>query len=227
MNEIKLPNGGILIGSKGIGGSEASAIIGLCPYMNSVELWEYKTGRRKKKDISNNYLVKYGLQAEEQIRNLYALDFPDVSVNYKPFDLRRHPIHDFMICVLDGEQTRKNGDKGTLEIKTVNVLNNEHIRREWGAIKGNNGQCIKKVPQNYYIQIVHSMFVAQHKFADLVARFRYFDNEGKVAFCKTDYFHWELEDVEEDIKYIVSEEKKYWNNYVLRDVRPPLVLPPI
>ena len=39
---------------KGIGGSEIASVIGQNPYMTNVELWELKTGRRKKPDISDN-----------------------------------------------------------------------------------------------------------------------------------------------------------------------------
>ena len=38
---------------KGIGGSEASAILGLNPYMTNVQLWRYKTGREVPEDISD------------------------------------------------------------------------------------------------------------------------------------------------------------------------------
>ena len=45
---------------KGIGASEASAILGCNPYMSNVDLWEIKTGRRQAADISNKACVQYG-----------------------------------------------------------------------------------------------------------------------------------------------------------------------
>ena len=42
---------------KGIGASEASAIIGLNPYMNNVQLWELKTGRKERADISIIFII--------------------------------------------------------------------------------------------------------------------------------------------------------------------------
>ena len=43
-----------------IGGSDASAVIGLNPYMSNVELWQIKTGQAIQEDISDKPYVKYG-----------------------------------------------------------------------------------------------------------------------------------------------------------------------
>ena len=63
--------------AKGIGGSEAAAIIGLSPWCSNVELWRRKTGRHAAPDISNNAAVAYGHDAEPLIRRLFALDYVD------------------------------------------------------------------------------------------------------------------------------------------------------
>ena len=47
----------------GIGGSDASAILGMNPYKSNIELFEEKTGRRLPEDISDRPYVKYGTQA--------------------------------------------------------------------------------------------------------------------------------------------------------------------
>lgn len=230
-NEIILPNGGLLRISAGIGGTEASAILGCNPYMNSVELWEYKTGRREKKDLSGNALVQNGIKSEPFIRGLIECDRPDLEIKYKEFDFRRNSTHDFMICVLDGETARHNNatqkEYGTLEIKTVNVLNHDHISRNWGNYKDENGEWKRRVPQNYYIQVIHSMAVCGHQFADLVARFRFFDKDKNVSHCSTEYYHWERKEVASDIDFLMEKEQVFWEEFVLKDKRPPLVLPTI
>ena len=38
---------------KRIGGSEASAVVGLNPYMSNTDLWSIKTGREQDKDHNN------------------------------------------------------------------------------------------------------------------------------------------------------------------------------
>ena len=67
---------------KGIGGSEASAIIGLNPYMTNQDLWKIKTGLVEPEDISDKPYVKYGTQAEMHLRELFSLDFPQYLVEY-------------------------------------------------------------------------------------------------------------------------------------------------
>ena len=64
---------------KGIGGSEVSAIVGQNPYMNNFELWEYKTGRKQPEDISNKSYVIFGANAEEHMREMFKLDFPELK----------------------------------------------------------------------------------------------------------------------------------------------------
>ena len=68
---------------KRIGGSDASAIVGLNPYMSNVDLWEIKTGRREQEDISEKSYVKYGTEAEKHLRELFRLDYPEYEVGYK------------------------------------------------------------------------------------------------------------------------------------------------
>ena len=49
----------------GIGGSDASAVVGLNPYKSNIELFEEKIGRKIPKDISDKPCVIYGKKAEE------------------------------------------------------------------------------------------------------------------------------------------------------------------
>ena len=58
-----------------IGGSDASAVVGMNPYKNNVELWMEKTGQIIPEDISDKPYVQYGTQAEMHLRGLFRLDF--------------------------------------------------------------------------------------------------------------------------------------------------------
>ena len=66
-----------------IGGSDAAAILGLNPYKTDMQMWEEKTGRRTAPDISDLPYVKYGTEAEEPLRELFKLDFPEYKVLYE------------------------------------------------------------------------------------------------------------------------------------------------
>ena len=47
----------------GIGGSDASAVVGKNPYKTNIELFEEKTGRRIAPDISEKPYVIYGKES--------------------------------------------------------------------------------------------------------------------------------------------------------------------
>ena len=64
----------------GIGGSDAAAIMGVSPYMDTITLWEIKTGKRQEPEVSNSY-VKYGIEAEAHIAALFALNNPTIFVH--------------------------------------------------------------------------------------------------------------------------------------------------
>ena len=71
-----------LVNRKGIGGSDASAILGLNPYKTNQELWMEKKGQMSPVDISDKPYVKYGNDAEPLLRALFALDYPEYKVEY-------------------------------------------------------------------------------------------------------------------------------------------------
>ena len=58
----------------GIGGSDASAVVGMNPYKSNIDLFEEKIGRRIPEDISDKPCVIYGKLAEEPIRQLFKLE---------------------------------------------------------------------------------------------------------------------------------------------------------
>ena len=69
----------------GIGGSDASAVVGMNPYKSNIALFEEKTGRRIPEDISEKPYVIYGKKAEEHIRELFRLDYPEYQVDHHEF----------------------------------------------------------------------------------------------------------------------------------------------
>ena len=126
----------------GIGGSDASAILGMNPYKSNIELFEEKTGRRLPEDISDRSYVKYGTQAEPLIRSLFTLDYPEYQVIYHENRILRNETFPFMQASLDGELIDSEGRKGILEIKTTNILQSMQ-REKWKD----------RIP-DYYIQVL-------------------------------------------------------------------------
>lgn len=95
----------------GIGGSDASAVIGMNPYKSNIDLFEEKIGRRFPEDISGKACVIYGKHAEEPIRELFKLDYPEYKVEHHEFRILRSIEHPFMQASLDGELTDQKEEK--------------------------------------------------------------------------------------------------------------------
>ena len=198
----------------GIGGSDASAIVGMNPYKTNVDLWMEKTGQVVPKDISEKPYVKYGTQAEMHLRGLFRLDFPQYHVDYVENNMFLNDKYPWAHASLDGWLEDQEGRKGILEIKTTEILNSMH-KEKW---KGEH------MPDNYYIQILHYLLVTEFDFAVLKAQLKtVFDG---VPYLQTKHYFIERADVEEDIQYLANAEKEFWKS-VQEKKCPALILPNI
>lgn len=200
---------------KGIGGSDAAAILGLNPYKDNIKLWEEKTGRRQAEDISEKEYVKYGTNAEDLLRELFKLDYPKYEVRHDENAIIKHPKYPFLFASLDGTLIDKEtGEMGILEIKTTNILQSMQ-REKWK----------EKIPDNYYCQVLHYLNVTGYSFVILKAQLKY-DYDGEI---KLDTRHYKIlkEEVAEDMKMLEEKEIEFWTKYVETGIRPPLTLPTI
>ncbi len=196
-----------------IGGSDASAIVGMNPYRTNIELWKIKTGQLEAEDISEKPYVKYGTQAEEHIRALFALDFPEYKVKYLENNMWLNDKYPFAHASLDGWLEDEEGRKGILEIKTTNILQSMQ-KEKWNH----------RIPDNYYIQILHYLMVTEFEFAVLVAQLKSEFN-GEI-YKQTKHYKIERAEVEEDIKFLKTSERKFWQQ-VQENKCPALILPEI
>lgn len=208
----------------GIGGSDAAAILGLNPFMTNVELWEIKTGRKEQEDISQKPCVLYGTKAEQHLRELFKLDYPELYVDneeYKTYSSIKYPFirGSFDGVISDG----KSGKMGVLEIKTATIRKKIDLEK-WQD----------QIPQNYYCQILH-YFLCREDFefavlkAKLLLTFKKKENEifSVIPSEIRQYFINRYdEQVISDMEYLLESEKEFWG-YVERDERPPLKLPKI
>lgn len=199
---------------KGIGGSEASAIVGMNPYMTNIDLWNIKTGQVVPQDISDKPYVKYGTNAEEHLRALFELDFPQYEVEYVDNNSYFNDKYPFALASLDGVLIEKEtGRKGILEIKTTNILQSMQ-KEKWK----------ERIPDNYYIQVLHYLLVTEYDFVVLVAQLKSEFN-GDI-YKQTKHYKIERADVEADIQYLANEELKFWK-LVQEKKKPALLLPEI
>ena len=196
-----------------IGGSDASAILGMNPYRTNIELWQIKTGQLTQEDISEKPYVKYGTQAEQYLRELFKLDFPEYQVFYEENNMWLNGKYPFAHASLDGWLVDQDGRKGVWECKTTNILQSMQ-KEKWNH----------RIPDNYYIQIIHYMLVTDFDFAVLKAQLKSEFN-GEI-YLQTRHYKIERSEVEEDIRYLEAAERRFWKQVQERK-RPDLVLPRI
>lgn len=130
-----------------LGASEVSCVLGM-GFQTQLDLWNVKTGKVKPKDLSDNEKVRYGTDAEENLRALFALKNKDkYLIEYNPYRVYNHEKYPYLTATLDGELTRvEDNAKGVWECKTVWV-NSSRVLEDW------NG----RIPDKYYIQVCEQL----------------------------------------------------------------------
>lgn len=203
----------LLMRHKGIGGSDAGAVLGVNKYKNNVELWKEKTGRIIPEDISDKSAVKFGKSAEAPIRELFKQDFPQYKVDYHEFYMYVNDDYPFIFATLDGEIKDENDREGILEIKTTTIQNSNQWN-EWED----------KIPDSYYVQILHQLAATGWEFAILKSYIRYYrDNSLRVSIR---HYRIERVEVKDDIDYLINKESEFWK-CVAENKQPALILPDI
>lgn len=196
-----------------IGGSDAAAIVGLNPYKTNTDLYLEKTGQKESPDISDKPYVLYGTKAEEHLRELFRLDFPQYQVQYFDNNMYLNSRYPFAHASLDGELIDEDGRRGILEIKTTNILQSMQ-KEKWRD----------RIPDNYFIQILHYLMVTEFDFVVLKAQLK--SEFGGQIYLQTKHYFIERSEVEGDIEYLAEEEEKFWK--CVEDKRmPDLILPDI
>ena len=193
-----------------VGGSEAAALVGKNPYMSNIDLYRIKTGQQAKADIDDKEYVIYGRNAEEHLRALFALDYPQYEVDYIDNNSFWNDKYPWASASLDGWLTDQDGRKGILEIKTTNILQSMQ-KEKWDH----------RIPDNYYCQCLWYMGVTEFDFAILKAQLKY-DYAGDV-FLTTKHYHMDRAEVQEDIDYLMQRGESF-AEYVRARKEPPLVI---
>ena len=188
--------------AQGIGASEAAAIVGLSPWMSKNDLWEIKTGKKIAKDLSGNAAVEQGIRMEGAIRTVFAARHPEFQVEHHAYDILYQTERPWLFATLDGEITESFADssvkKYPLEIKTSTPRG----KADWD--KWSDG----KIPDNYYIQILHQMLATGWDGAYLTA-FLY----GKEDITIREYEFWR-KDCEADLNWLLKEETAFQESIV-------------
>ena len=200
--------------TQGIGGSDAGCIVGANPWKSARQLWREKTGAVDPADISGKPAVQFGKEAEQHLRALFLLTYPQYSCEYHEFRMYANDRLPFIFATLDGELTDSDGRRGILEIKTTTIQQ----AKQWFEWEG----CI---PQHYYIQVLHQFLACEWAvYAELFAHMRY--QKGDETRATLRKYHIERSEIVPDLKLLEQREIQFYKHWQ-DGTEPPYILPEI
>ncbi len=177
---------------KGIGGSDASVIMGKNPYRSILQLWEEKTGKLPVTDDGNEYTY-WGNVMEPIIRKEF-MNRTGLKVRQK-HAMIFHKDYPYLFADVDGIVTDERGEKCIFEAKTAS----QYKAEQW-----EDG-----VPEEYILQVQHYLEVCGMDKAYIAALI------GGNKFI----FHTIYRD-DELIRNLISREKEFWEGCVLTGTEP-------
>ncbi|BDF35908.1 hypothetical protein CE91St62_39690 [Lachnospiraceae bacterium] len=189
----------------GIGGSDASIIMGVSPFATRRDLYYDKLGIKPVEGESEeeNWIAK---EVGNRLEELVAIIFSKKTglEVYPDKHMYRHPLFPFMLADMDFIIHFPDGKKGILECKTCNY------NSQW---KWKDNQ----VPINYEWQCRHYMAVMNLDVVYIACL--YGNNESEFVIRKIE------RDLDLEEKLIMAEQD-FWNHNVQAGVEPPYVEEP-
>ena len=180
----------------GIGGSDASVILGVNPFRTKTELWAEKIADTVTETTATPAMLR-GTVLEPVAADLYV-ERTGRQVRRQP--MRRHPEHEFMIGNVDRQILAVDGveSTGILEIKCPGL-------RVMANVKAHG------LSDYMTVQLMHYLGVYGYEWG---------------SFCLFNAENWDVVyfDIEADQDFIgamVEKEGEFWNNHVLTGIAPP------
>jgi putative phage-type endonuclease len=178
----------------GLGGSDIGAVMGLNPYKTAHQVYLEKV-EGYTEDLSENEAVRRGIIFEQPTADLYTSITGKEVYCSGTFTHKEYP---FLIANPDRIIPTEN--RG-LEIKTVGYSS----KNQWGA------SGTQLIPEHYYMQIAHYMFVLDYQYWDVAALFPNYE-VGIYSFERN-----------HDIDKIILEcGEQFWKGHVEMKTPPPI-----
>ena len=182
---------------KGIGGSEASMVMGTNPWKSRLELWNEKVTQKSNIDATKQLMFKVGHILEPIIAEEYTKETGRIL---EERSLKIHPEYSFILGNIDREivDGAKGRGPGILEIKTKGAWTNWHE---------------EEIPIYYHAQIQHYMNIYNYAW-------------GSFAVLDLGVMKLSIVDVERDdgfISKLVKEEIEFWK--LVENKTPPSICP--
>ena len=118
---------------RGIGGSDAAAILGVSPFATARDLYYDKLKVVSYEDGESNWVAKkVGHLLEDLVAEIFH-----VKTGFEIYQVKKmfyHPVHTYMLADVDYFIRLPNGRTAILEIKTTNYNAKDHWRVAWCVI---------------------------------------------------------------------------------------------
>jgi len=174
--------------NKGIGGSDASVIVGLNTWKSPFQLWLEKTGQAEPEDLTDNEYVYWGTTLEEVVAREFTIRTGKKVIRR---GLLQHDDIPYLLASVDRLVV---GEDAGLECKTANGF----AAKAWD---GDN------VPDAYYVQCQHYMAVTGAKTWYIAALIG-----GNHFVWK------EIPRNEDDIKALLEAEAEFWRKVEAKEM---------
>lgn len=186
---------------KGIGGTDAPAILGLSRYRSAIDVWEDKLGLSAER--AQTAPMRWGLALEDAIADAYQ---EETGRRVRRVGIRRAKhVRDFpMIGSIDRMTYLSTAPVRVVELKTSRSSDGWAGREEWPDLPPE-----KRVPADYYVQVQHYLEVVEADVADVA-----------VLFSGSDF---RVIEIPRDVDFgadLRAEESTFWNVNVLGEVQP-------
>ena len=180
---------------RGIGGSDAAAVVGMDPYRTALDVYNEKTGEQPERAPSPAMLR--GRYLEDVAVELFC-ELTGRKVRRQP--QRAHPSYPFIIGNIDRQILADGDGRGTglLEIKCPGVRTFLRMQREG-------------IPAHYVVQALHYLAVYDYKYMT----FALFSGELWRL------LHFDVARDDEFIATLVAREVDFWRERVEQRVPPP------
>ena len=167
---------------KGIGGSDASVVLGINPWKSRLELWHEKISKKIDPESADALIFQIGHALEPIVANKYA-KMTGRKLEMRPQKV--HPEYPFILGNIDREIVGDERGPGILEIKTK------------GAFVSWHGD---EIPPYYMSQVQHYLGVYGYQWAGLAV----------LDLGTRKVTHFDIERDDKQIANIIDEEKKFW-----------------
>ena len=190
--------------TKGIGGSDVAAIMGISPWRTPADVWFEKTGRVEPEDISDRPHVRRGVELEGYVGEKFKRA-------HKGFKVARVNA----IC----QSKARPWAQASLDYQVCEKFSYQDREPKWGVLEiktsRNDADWQDGIPAYYMTQVQHYLSVTGRSFAWVAVQF---DSD-----TIWEYREYRIERDEEDIAVIDFAVDTFWHDYVEADVMPVLV----